>query len=111
MEDNTTRKWLYDSLTKKGYNLGSYDDYNSNADSDESRQWLYNSAKDAGLEVGTYEQFNNGMGAFSKPVQDFQPRQEVKDYALNNIPDMLKSKGNNLSTRSLQTQEDFSGDS
>lgn len=111
MEDNTTRKWLYDSLTKKGYNLGSYDDYNSNADSDESRQWLYNSAKDAGLEVGTYEQFNNGMGAFSKPVQDFQPRQEVKDYALNNIPDMFKSKGNNLSTRPLQTQEDFSGDS
>lgn len=111
MEDNTTRKWLYDSLTKKGYNLGSYDDYNSNADSDESRQWLYNSAKDAGLEVGTYEQFNDGMGAFSKPVQDFQPRQEVKDYALNNIPDMFKSKGNNLSTRPLQTQEDFSGDS
>lgn len=111
MEDNTTRKWLYDSLTKKGYNLGSYDDYNSNADSDESRQWLYNSAKDAGLEVGTYEQFNNGMGAFIKPVQDFQPRQEVKDYALNNIPDMFKSKGNNLSTRPLQTQEDFSGDS
>lgn len=111
MEDNTTRKWLYDSLTKKGYNLGSYDDYNSNADSDESRQWLYNSAKDAGLEVGTYEQFNNGMGAVSKPVQDFQPRQEVKNYALNNIPDMFKSKGNNLSTRPLQTQEDFSGDS
>lgn len=111
MEDNTTRKWLYDSLTKKGYNLGSYDDYNSNADSDESRQWLYNSAKDAGLEVGTYEQFNNGMGAVSKPVQEFQPRQEVKDYALNNIPDMFKSKGNNLSTRPLQTQEDFSGDS
>lgn len=111
MEDNTTRKWLYDSLTKKGYNLGSYDDYNSNADSDESRQWLYNSAKDAGLEVGTYEQFNNGMGAVSKPVQDFQPSQEVKDYATNNIPDMFKSKGNNLSTRPLQTQEDFSGDS
>ena len=111
MEDNTTRKWLYDSLTKKGYNLGSYDDYNSNADSDESRQWLYNSAKDAGLEVGTYEQFNNGMGAVSKPVQDFQPSQEVKDYALNNIPDMFKSKGNNLSTRPLQTQEDFSSDS
>lgn len=111
MEDNTTRKWLYDSLTKKGYNLGSYDDYNSNADSDESRQWLYNSAKDAGLEVGTYEQFNNGMGAVSKPVQEFQPRQEVKDYALNNIPDMFRSKGNNLSTHPLQTQEDFSGDS
>lgn len=45
----------------------------------------------------------------SAPVQDFQPRQEVKDYALNNIPDMFKSKGNNLSTHPLQTQEDFSG--
>lgn len=45
----------------------------------------------------------------SNPVQDFQPRQEVKDYALNNIPDMFKSKGNNLSTHPLQTQEDFSG--
>ena len=47
----------------------------------------------------------------SNPVQDFQPSQEVKDYALNNIPDMFKSKGNNLSTHPLQTQEDFSGDS
>ena len=45
----------------------------------------------------------------SAPVQDFQPSQEVKDYALDNIPDMFKSKGNNLSTRPLQTQEDFSG--
>ena len=45
----------------------------------------------------------------SNPVQDFQPSQEVKDYALNNIPDMFKSKGNNLSTHPLQTQEDFSG--
>ena len=45
----------------------------------------------------------------SNPVQDFQPSQEVKDYALNNIPDMFKSKGNNLSTHPLQAQEDFSG--
>lgn len=45
----------------------------------------------------------------STPVQDFQPSQEVKDYALDNIPDMFKSKGNNLSTHPLQTQEDFSG--
>lgn len=45
----------------------------------------------------------------SAPVQDFQPSQEVKDYALDNIPDMFKSKGNNLSTHPLQTQEDFSG--
>ena len=60
----------------------------------------------------TFEYQGNGASSQeqpSNPVQDFQPSQEVKDYALDNIPDMFKSKGNNLSTHPLQTQEDFSG--
>lgn len=40
-------------------------------------------------------------------VDKWEPTNEVKEYSLNNIPDMFRSKGNNLATRPLPQQNLF----
>lgn len=40
-------------------------------------------------------------------VDKWEPTNEVKEYSLNNIPDMFRSKGNNLATRPLPQQDLF----
>ena len=59
MQDNNnrqqeTRKWLYESLSGNGYDLGSYEDFDKHADEKETREWLYNAGKESGLELGSY---------------------------------------------------------
>ena len=56
MQDNNnrqqeTRKWLYESLSGNGYDLGSYEDFDQHADEKETREWLYNAGKESGLEL------------------------------------------------------------
>lgn len=40
-------------------------------------------------------------------VDKWEPTNEVKEYSLNNIPDMFRSKGDNLATRPLPQQDLF----
>lgn len=123
-QDNKHR--IYDVLTKKTGYKDSYDDFDKAITGNENaRKKVYEVLRDKTGLKDSYDDFVSAIGIGSttssepqpvqekqtSPVQDFQPSQEVKDYALDNIPDMFKSKGNNLSTRPLQTQEDFSGDS
>ena len=70
MQDNNnrqqeTRKWLYESLSGNGYDLGSYEDFDKHADEKETREWLYNAGKKSGLELGSYADFDKGMGYVS----------------------------------------------
>ncbi|MBU3813567.1 MAG: hypothetical protein H9791_03540 [Candidatus Bacteroides intestinipullorum] len=70
MQDNNnrqqeTRKWLYESLSGNGYDLGSYEDFDKHADEKETREWLYNAGKESGLELGSYADFDKGMGYVS----------------------------------------------
>ena len=126
-QDNKHR--IYDVLTQKTGYKDSYDDFDKAITGNENaRKKVYEVLRDKTGLKDSYDDFVSAIGISStptpsnesqsdqvinpsNPVQEFQPRQEVKGYALNNIPDMFKSKGNNLSTRPLQTQEDFSGDS
>lgn len=123
-QDNKHR--IYDVLTQKTGYKDSYDDFDKAITVNENaRKKVYEVLRDKTGLKDSYDDFVSAIEIGSttssepqavqekqtSPVQDFQPSQEVKDYALNNIPDMFKSKGNNLSTRPLQTQEDFSGDS
>lgn len=59
MEDN--KKWLYDALSKKGYDLGNYKDYEVHSSEPESQKWLYDSSVKAGLDVGSFDEFQSGM--------------------------------------------------
>ena len=70
MQDNNnrqqeTRKWLYESLSGNGHDLGSYEDFDKHADEKETREWLYNAGKKSGLELGSYADFDKGMGYVS----------------------------------------------
>lgn len=59
MEDN--KKWLYDALSKQGYDLGDYKDYEAHSSEPESQKWLYDSSVKAGLDVGSFDEFQSGM--------------------------------------------------
>ena len=92
-ENNTTienRKWLYDKLTSKNINLGSFEQFNDNINDNQTREWVYNKATESGLNLGTYDDFNNNIinvkpasqttGA-TFPALSASPVEEVKqDY-------------------------------
>lgn len=60
MEDS--KKWLYDALSKKGYDLGDYKEYETHSSEPESQKWLYDNSVKAGLDVGSFDEFKSGMG-------------------------------------------------
>ena len=63
--NNESRKWLYDNLRMKGYNVGNtYEDFSKLMDTNEqSRKWAYDRARELGYNVGKdYEQFNSLIG-------------------------------------------------
>lgn len=62
MRNDTGRKWMYDKLTRGGYNLGTYEEYDNHADEPEARRWLYDKGIEMGLNLGSYEDFDKGMG-------------------------------------------------
>ena len=90
VKDN--RKWLYDTFTNKGYNLGDYTTFESNINKPETQDWLFEKAKEEGINLGSINQFRDAM---------FQQEPETKERILNNIPDYFQSKGTNLSTLPL----------
>lgn len=87
VKDN--RKWVYDTFTNKGYNLGDYTTFESNINKPETQDWLFEKAKEEGINLGSINQFRDAM---------FQQEPETKERILNNIPDYFQSKGTNLST-------------
>lgn len=72
-KDNETKKWVYDTMTENGYDLGSYDEFLQHADDEATRKWLYEHGKSAGLELGDYEQFSEGMGMRQSSVINQNP--------------------------------------
>lgn len=90
VKDN--RKWVYDTFTNKGYNLGDYTTFESNINKPETQDWLLEKAKEEGINLGSINQFRDAM---------FQQEPETKERILNNIPDYFQSKGTNLSTLPL----------
>lgn len=91
VKDN--RKWVYDTFTNKGYNLGDYTTFESNINKPETQDWLFEKAKEEGINLGSINQFRDAM---------FQQEPETKERILNNIPDYFQSKGTNLFTHPLE---------
>lgn len=91
VKDN--RKWVYDTFTNKGYNLGDYTTFESNINKPETQGWLFEKAKEEGINLGSINQFRDAM---------FQKEPETKERILNNIPDYFQSKGTNLFTHPLE---------
>lgn len=124
MEDNKTRV-LYDRLTQDGYDIGDFDSFSKNVQDEAKRKSLYETITNDGYDVGDFDSFSSKLVARSQeePVtnvttQNIQPQaQPVQDmpsydpktqgYILDNVPDMFRSKGNNLATRPLPQQDLF----
>lgn len=126
MEDKT--RVLYDRLTQDGYDIGDFDSFSKNVKDETKRKSLYETITNDGYDVGDFDSFSSKLVARSQeePVtnvttQNVQPEkpqvQPVQDipsydpktqgYILDNIPDMFRSKGNNLATRPLPQQDLF----
>ena len=127
MEDNKTRV-LYDRLTQDGYDVGDFDSFSKNVQDEAKRKSLYETITNDGYDVGDFDSFSSKLVARSQEepvtnvrtqkVQPEQPQvQPVQDmpsydpktqgYILDNVPDMFRSKGNNLATRPLPQQDLF----
>ena len=127
MEDNKTRV-LYDRLTQDGYDIGDFDSFSKNVHDEAKRKSLYETITNDGYDVGDFDSFSSKLVARSQeePVtnvrtQNVQPEQsqvqpvqdmpsydpKTQGYILDNVPDMFRSKGNNLATRPLPQQDLF----
>lgn len=127
MEDNKTRV-LYDRLTQDGYDIGDFDSFSKNVQDETKRKSLYETITNDGYDVGDFDSFSSKLVARShkEPVtnvrtQNVQPEQpqvqpvqdmpsydpKTQGYILDNVPDMFRSKGNNLATRPLPQQNLF----
>ena len=127
MEDNKTRV-LYDRLTQDGYDIGDFDSFSKNVQDETKRKSLYETITNDGYDVGDFDSFSSKLVARSQeePVtnvttQNVQPEQpqaqpvqdmpsydpKTQGYILENVPDMFRSKGNNLATRPLPQQDLF----
>lgn len=127
MEDNKTRV-LYDRLTQDGYDIGDFDSFSKNVQDETKRKSLYETITNDGYDVGDFDSFSSKLVARSQeepvanvtthnvqpeqlqvqPVQDmpsYDPK--TQGYILDNVPDMFRSKGNNLATRPLPQQDLF----
>lgn len=103
---NDNRKWLYDSLKGKGYNLGSFEDYEKNIGNAESRKWLYDNAIKTGYKVGSFEEFDNAIGANASDGNSSNEigsvaQQVIGEYDKANLPQSelspyVRGKGENV---------------
>ena len=126
MEDKT--RVLYDRLTQDGYDVGDFDSFSKNVQDETKRKSLYETITNDGYDVGDFDSFSSKLVARSQeePVtnvttQNVQPEQpqvqpvqdmpsydpKTQGYILENVPDMFRSKGNNLATRPLPQQDLF----
>ena len=112
MEDNKTRV-LYDRLTNDGYDIGDFDSFSKNVQDDAKRKSLYDTITNDGYDVGDFDSFSSKLVA-NATTQNVQPDHDMpsynpktQGYILDNVPDMFRSKGNNLATRPLPQQDLF----
>lgn len=68
MADN--RKWLYDALTGRGANLGTYEQYEAALSEKSKLDWLYGAAQKTGINVGTREQLYAALATKEQPAAD-----------------------------------------
>ena len=68
MADN--RKWLYDALTGRGANLGTYEQYEAALSEKSNLDWLYDAAQKTRINVGTREQLYAALAPQEQPAAD-----------------------------------------
>lgn len=78
------RKWLYDKLSEKGVNVGTYDQFDKALEDEANLKWVYDKAGEKGLNVGGYDVFTKAMRsapAASAPSAPGQPQNFYGEYS------------------------------
>ena len=71
MYNNESRKWLYNKLTKEGYDMGDYPEFNRTMDNNlQFRRWCFDHARKHGYNVGKdFDEFESLVGPQSTNKQ------------------------------------------
>ena len=59
IDTNENIKWLYNSLSKGGYEIGSEEDFSKSLANEDDRKWYYDKARGMGFDMGSYDEFNS----------------------------------------------------
>ena len=106
------RKWLHGKMQSKGYDVGSYEEFEKSLQNKDDADWYYKKASEMGLDVGSREDFEGifiGQGQKQpsdsstnemnedKMTEDdtqgsYQYKPEVQKHILENKTDMFKPK-------------------
>ena len=106
------RKWLHGKMQSKGYDVGSYEEFEKSLQNKDDADWYYKKASEMGLDVGSREDFEGiFIGQGQKQPSDsstnemnedemteddtqgsYQYKPEVQKHILENKPDMFKPK-------------------
>lgn len=106
------RKWLHGKMQSKGYDVGSYEEFEKSLQNKDDADWYYKKASEMGLDVGSREDFEgifieqgqkqpsdsstNEMNEDEMTEDDtqgsYQYKPEVQKHILENKPDMFKPK-------------------
>ena len=79
MNNNTEdRKWLHGKMQSKGYDVGSYDEFEKSLQNKDDADWYYSKATDMGLDVGTREDFDKLFVGLTMAEQMIE--QETEPY-------------------------------
>ena len=53
------RKWLHEKMQSKGYNVGSYEEFEKSLQNKDDADWYYRKANEIGLNIGTRDDFDS----------------------------------------------------
>ena len=86
--NNDNLKWLHDTLTKRGFELGTIEDTAQAITAESNRKWLYDAGKRGGIDMGTYEQFEEAMGFAPSKVAPVEKKEDIapKDLLTSDMP-------------------------
>lgn len=85
--ENENKKWVYDNLSQKGVDLGSYEQFESAISDKNNRRWVYDQAKRKGLNLGNYEDYERNIidVIAANTSDDFNPLDPFNEGTADNV--------------------------
>ena len=103
------RKYLYDTLSKRGVNLGSYEEYDKNISDPNKAKWLYDKLTSDGINLGTYNEYMRHLGHNISEDPSASEQQNDSLYGGMTGAQMMNSAGRGTQTTSGRTVNPVTG--
>ncbi len=87
MAVNDNYKWLYDSATKEGFNVGSsLEEFTGVMKDPESRKWVFDKVRSKGYDLGDYTQYEEALGFSNKQNREMANQWNIDAYERSRQP-------------------------